>query len=324
MPAFAVLFPGQGSQYVGMVQDVYAASPAARALIDEADSIAAQGELKPLMFAGPAERLTDTVNAQPALFAASLACWAALREALGDGASLARPAFVAGHSLGEYSALAAAGTFTYRAGLELVAERGRAMRAAGEARPGMMAAVLGMGVEAVENACAEATAQTGQAVVVANDNAPGQVVISGTSEGVRAAADLARTRGAKRVVPLAVSIAAHSPLMEQARILFAPALQRTSMQTPAIPVIGNREARPLADAGAVAAELDAQLVSPVRWTATILYLAEQGITTFVEVGPRDVLTGLGKRIAPAATFVPCGTAAEVQQVARLLRERAAS
>jgi len=321
MPGLALIFPGQGSQYVGMGQDLYAASPAARAVFDEA-ARAGHGHTLRLMFEGPAAQLTETVHAQPALFITSLACHAALNEALGQAEAAVRPAFVAGHSLGEYSALAVAGAFSLGTGLELVQERGQAMRAAGEARPGMMAAVLGLPTEVAATVCEQVVASTGEVAVVANDNAPGQIVIAGSPAGVQAASELAKARGAKRVVPLAVSIAAHSPLMEPARARFLPALQRAAIEAPHTPVIGNCQAQPLTNVGAILEELEAQLVSPVRWTATVQRMIEQGVSTFVEVGPKDVLTGLGRRIAPAATFVPCGTMAEVQQTAALLRERA--
>jgi [acyl-carrier-protein] S-malonyltransferase len=319
MPGYALLFPGQGSQYVGMGQDLHATSAAARAVF-EAAAAAGHKSLQRLVFAGPAEELTDTVNAQPALFVTSMACWAALTESLAGAPP--RPAFVAGHSLGEYTALAVAGAIPFNAALALVLERGRAMRAAGEAQPGMMAAVLGLATAEVEGACRKAAAEVGQVVVVANDNAPGQIVISGAPEAVRAAGELAKARGARRVIPLAVSIGAHSPLMEPARARFAPALARAGIRAPELPIIGNREATPLTTATEVIAELDAQLVSPVRWTATIQYMVEQGVSTFIEVGPKDVLTGLGRRIAPAATFVACGTTAQVEQAAQLLRAQA--
>jgi [acyl-carrier-protein] S-malonyltransferase len=320
MPGYAVIFPGQGSQYVRMGQDLYAASAAARAVLDEADE-ACQGRLKGLLLDGPPEELTDTANAQPALFAVSMACWAAFREALAGQAEL-QPAFVAGHSLGEYSALAAAGAFSFGAGMALVQERGRAMKAAGEARPGRMAAVLGLDAQAVARACDQAAAQTGEVVVVANDNAPGQIVISGTLEGVQAASEAARGLGARRVIPLAVSIASHSSLMEVARARFAQVLRQVDLRPPHLPVIGNRQARPLDSSEAVIAELEQQLVSPVRWTASIEYMVGQGISTFIEMGPKDVLTGLLRRIAPTAMGVPCGTVAGVQQAAELVREPA--
>jgi len=304
-----------------MGEDLYRVSPAARAVFDEAD-LAWQGEFKRVVFEGPAETLTDTVNAQPALFVVSMACWAALREAL--GASLdGRPAFVAGHSLGEYSALAAAGAFSFATGLWLVRERGQAMKAAGDAQPGGMAAVLGLDAQAVADACQEAVAQTGGVAVIANDNAPGQIVISGTVEAVRVAGEIAKASGARRVVPLAVSIGSHSPLMEVARARFAPALRQADLHPPRLPVIGNRDARPLTSVDEVVTELDLQLISPVRWTASIEHMIEQGVSTFVEVGPKDVLTGLLKRIAPAAAAVSCGSVSGVEQAAQLLRQQAA-
>ncbi len=318
MPGYALLFPGQGSQYVGMGQDLYTSSAAARAVFDEADQLW-QGSLLRLVFEGPADELTATVNAQPALYVTSAACWAALQEALG-GPSASQPAAVAGHSVGEYSALAAAGAFSFRTGLELVQKRGEAMKAAGQLRPGGMAAVLGLDPAAVEGACQEGSRQTGEAVVIANDNAPGQIVISGTSAALRAASEIARAKGAKRVIPLAVSIASHSPLMEPAAVRFAPFLREASLQLPRLPVIANRDARPLATADAVIAELDGQLTSAVRWTASVQCMAQQGITAFIEVGPKDVLTGLLKRIAPAATAIPCGTVGGVEQAARFLRQ----
>jgi len=316
MPGFALVFPGQGSQYVGMGRDLYAASPAARAVFDEADQ-AWGGPLSQLMFEGPAETLTDTVNAQPALFVMSMACWAALGEALAG--LQVQPAFVAGHSLGEYTALAAAGAFTFQTGFQLVRERGLAMKAAGEARPGGMAAILGLDAETVAALCREASAQTGEPVAVANDNAPGQIVISGAHEAVRTASDLAKAHGAKRVVPLAVSVAPHSPLMEPAAARFAPFLRQADLRSPRLPVVGNRQARPLTTVDEILDELTEQLTSQVRWTESIRYIEAQGISTFIEVGPKDVLTGLVKRIAPTATCIPCGSVSGVDQAAQLLR-----
>ncbi len=314
MPGYALVFPGQGSQYVGMGRDLHASSAAARAVFDEVD-LAWQGPLSRLIFEGPAEELTDTANAQPAIFSVSMACLAALREAMGN----LQPTFVAGHSLGEYTALAAAGVLPLSVGLQLVRERGRLMKAAGEMYPGGMAAILGLGAEEVNAACREATEQTGEPVVAANDNAPGQIVISGAREAVRIASEIAKGRGAKRALPLAVSIAPHSPLMQPAADRFAPVLQQAAFSSPHPPVIGNINARPLTSPDEIVAELCAQLTSPVRWTDSIRYLINQGISTFVEVGPKDVLTGLIKRIAPEATCVPCGTVEGITQAAQLLR-----
>ncbi len=318
MSSVALVFPGQGSQYVGMGQEIYSTSEAARQVIDKADRIW-QGRLKRIMFEGPAEALTDTANAQPVLYVTSYACWAALQEALGEQAAV-QPAFVAGHSLGEYTALAVAGAFSFAVGLQVVTKRGEAMKAAGEARPGRMAAVLGLSSDLVQQACREAAAQTGEPVVVANDNAPGQIVISGSLKAVAEAGEYAKRSGAKRVIPLAVSIAAHSPLMQDATSHLATVLCQAEIGSLRLPVIGNRSARPLAGEAGVLEELEAQLVSAVQWTASIRYMLEQGVTTFIEVGPKDVLTGLLKRIAPEATGMACGDQAGVAAAAALLRQ----
>jgi len=320
MPGFAVLFPGQGSQYVGMGQDLYDSSPAARTIFEAADRVCGK-PLTRVLFEGPAEVLTDTAYAQPALFVMSLACWAALREALADGPEL-EPAFAAGHSVGEYAALTIAGAIAFADALQLVCQRGQAMRAAGETQPGRMAAILGLNIDVVERICREASQSAGEPVVVANDNAPGQIVISGSSAAVQAASEMAKAEGAKRVIPLAVSIAAHSPLMEAAMARFSPALRQVVFQAPRVSVIGNRYARPLATAEEVVSELDAQLTSQVRWTSSIRYIVEQGASAFVELGPKDVLTGLVRRIAPPATCLPCGTVSDVARAAQFLREQA--
>lgn len=319
MPGFALLFPGQGSQCVGMAQELYTSSPAARAVFDEAELIW-PGELKRIAFAGPAEELNDTANAQPALYVTSMACWAALCEAL-DRNPAVQPSFVAGHSMGEYTALAVAGAFSFATGLQLVGERGRAMQAAGTARPGVMAAVLGLSAEEVALACRKATEQTQETVVIANDNAPGQQVISGTAAAVGAAGDLARGLGARRVLPLTVSIASHSPLMQEAVGLFGPTLQRAAVGAPSLPVIANRSARPLVTRDDVIAELEAQLTSPVSWAASIRYMVGRGITTFIELGPKDVLTGLLRRIAPGAAGIACGDRNGVARAAQALRQQ---
>ncbi|MGQ9682924.1 MAG: ACP S-malonyltransferase [Anaerolineae bacterium] len=319
MGAYALLFPGQGSQYVGMGQDLAGASPAAAAVFAEADRVWSD-QFTSLLFSGPAEVLTDTANAQPALFVTGLACLAALQEAM-EGAGGLHPALLAGHSLGEYTALAAAGSFSLTTGLQLVRVRGAAMKAAGEREPGGMAAVIGLSEDQVQQLCQEASRQTGQIVVLANDNAPGQAVISGTPEGVRVAGDLARAYGAKRVIPLAVSVAAHSPLMASAAEVLRAELGRTPVRAPAPPVVGNCSGLSITSAEEVVAELASQLTSPIRWTASIQHMVAQGITTFVEVGPKEVLTGLVKRIAPEVTAMACGTVEGVRQVADWLRQQ---
>jgi [acyl-carrier-protein] S-malonyltransferase len=305
----ALLFPGQGSQVVGMAAAVAAAYPAAQAALVEADTVLDFG-LSALMAAGPEETLTDTINAQPALLAASIAILRALESEF-QAAGGVPPAdggtnvFVAGHSLGEYSALVAAGSLAYADGLRLVRERGRLMKEAGLRAPGMMAAVLGLDEEQVAAVCAQVTAAGGIAQV-ANDNCPGQLVISGDTKGMEAAMAALRGAGAKKVVPLAVRIAAHSPLMRPAAEELQAAIAATPLAPPQVPVIGNTTAAPLTSVEDIRRELTAQLTGSVRWTATLQYLADAGVTTFVEIGPGDVLSGLVKRVARSAARVNIG------------------
>lgn len=301
MSDVAFIFPGQGSQVVGMGRDLAAQHPEAAAVFAEADAVLGF-PLSHLCFEGPAEVLTDTINAQPAILAASIAALRAW-EATND---TPRPRYVAGHSMGEYSALCAAGALSLADGLRLVRERGRLMKRAGEAQPGGMAAVLGLDRALLEAACARASQETGRVVQIANDNAPGQIVISGDRTALERAGELAKAAGAKRVIPLAVSIAAHSPLMQSALDDFRRAVEATPMRPPAIPVISNVQACPLDGLSAIREELVLQLISPVRWTESVGWMAAQGVTTFIEVGPGTVLTGLVKRIAPAARTVNVG------------------
>lgn len=286
----AFLFPGQGSQQVGMGQALYERVPEARAIFDEADARLGFS-LSALCFTGPDEELTDTVNQQPALFTTSLAMHAAL---LAEGVE--PPAFVAGHSLGEFSALTAVGCLSFAAGLALVRRRGELMKAAGEREPGAMAAILGLDLPQVADLCAQATAQNGRPVQVANDNCPGQIVISGDKGALETAVALTLAAGARKAVVLPITIAAHSPLMASAAADFATAVDATPIQPPAIPIIGNVTAQPLTTPEAIRAELKAQLTASVLWTDSMRYLIAQGVRSVVEVGPGDVLLSLMKRI----------------------------
>ena len=341
----AFVFPGQGSQAVGMGADIFRASPAARRVFVLAD--AALGfPLSQLCFEGPEEALRETINTQPALVATSLALLAALQEAAGavlpaeGDPALAvplTPAYVAGHSVGEYAAVAAAGALSVAETLRLVRERGRLMHQEGTACPSGMAAVLGMDAPALEALCAEATAraraEAGDAteaeaahpglgrVVLANDNAPGQIVISGAQRALAIAMELARERGARKVVPLAVSGAFHSPVMAPAAMGLAAAVAAAPLRDAQVPVIANISAQPLTQAADIRAELAQQIESPVQWTRSIEYMAAQGISTVVEVGAGQVLAGLIKRIARGMTTIPAGSAEQVPAAAAQLRER---
>jgi [acyl-carrier-protein] S-malonyltransferase len=340
----AFVFPGQGSQAVGMGADVYRASPAARRVLDLADS-ALGFALSKLCFEGPEETLRETINTQPAIVAVSLALLAALQEAAGahDDAGAEpeltaplRPDFVAGHSVGEYSALAASGALGIAATLRLVRERGRLMHEEGLACPSGMAAVLGMDTATLEAVCAEATEQARAAlgseathpgagrVVVANDNAPGQIVLSGARDALDRAVELARARGARRVVPLAVSGAFHSPVMAPAADGLAHAVAAAPLGAAAIPIVSNITATPLTLVTDLRSELAHQIESPVQWTRSVEFLAAQGVTTVVEIGAGQVLAGLIKRITRDMTVLSLGSADDVAPVAAQIRERAGS
>lgn len=287
----AYLFPGQGAQYVGMGQMLHQAHPQARATFAQADE-ALDMPLTQLCFEGPSEVLTDTINAQPAILTASVAALE-VAKARGDYQT---PAFVAGHSMGEFSALVAAGSLSFIDALHLVRERGRLMKLAGDRSPGGMAAVIGLDVEKLAAVCAEARQETGGVMQIANDNCPGQTVISGDKASLDLAIEKAQSAGARKVVPLAVSIASHSPLMTVITAEFAAAVEAAPIVEATIPLVANVSASPITSPDDVRAELKAQLTSPVRWTESMRYLVAQGVTQVVEVGPQNVLTGLMKRI----------------------------
>lgn len=293
----AFIFPGQGSQAVGMGRALAEAFPAARAVFEEADSILGF-PFSRLMWEGPKEELDDTLNTQPALFIHSLAVWKTLTPP-------PSPAFVAGHSLGQLSALTAAGALSFEAGLRLVRKRGELMKLAGERNPGGMAAILGLEIPLLEQVCAQASSGD-EIVQVANDNCPGQVVISGHRAALERAIAAAKAAGAKRALPLAVSIAAHSPLMASIQAEWDAAVDTAPFSDAAIPVVGNVAAQALVSAQMLRADVRAQMQSRVRWTESVRWMRAQGVETFLEAGTGTVLGGLVRRIVEGVTVLPLG------------------
>ncbi|MEM5494050.1 ACP S-malonyltransferase [Hoeflea sp. AS16] len=294
--AIAFTFPGQGSQAVGMGKDLAAAYPEARAVFDEVD--AALGEkLSAVIFEGPEDTLTLTANAQPALMAVSMAL---IRVLEARGLDLAKTAsYVAGHSLGEYSALCAAGMFSISDTARLLRIRGNAMQAAVPAGEGAMAAIIGLENDDVEAACAEARALG--AVQIANDNGGGQLVISGLKPAVEAAAAAATERGAKRALMLPVSAPFHSSLMQPAADAMREALAGVTKSAPVVPVIANVRAAPVSDPDEIAELLVEQVTGQVRWRETVAWFAANGVDTLAEIGAGKVLTGLARRIDRSLT-----------------------
>ncbi len=296
----AFIFPGQGSQTVGMGKELTEAYPIAKQTFDETDSILGFS-LSNLMINGSADELNDTVNTQPALFTHSIASFRVFSHLYPD----VQPASVAGHSLGELSALCAAGVLSFEDGLRLVRKRGELMKHAGELSPGGMAAILGLDIPTLDKVCAEASTEN-ELVQVANDNCPGQVVISGAKPAVERAMAGAKSAGAKRAMPLAVSIAAHSPLMDSIQAEWNRAVDNAQFVNPVIPVVGNVFASILKTADECRTDVKSQMQSRVKWTDSIKKMSEMGINTFVEVGTGTVLGGLVKRIAPEATNYALG------------------
>jgi [acyl-carrier-protein] S-malonyltransferase len=293
----AFVFPGQGSQYVGMGKALYDASGAARRVFQQADEILGF-KLSQLCFEGPAEELEDTINAQPAILTVSLACLAAIRERLeAVGQKWQPPRFVAGHSLGEYTALVAAGSLEFGDALRLVRERGRLMKEQGNYRPGGMAAVIGLDRRDLEQACERASAETGRIVSVANANSPEQFVISGELAALDRAITLIRDAGARTVVPLRISIASHSPLMQQAASRLAEIIDRSPLRDPQVPVVTNIAGQVRTSAEHIRAELASQMVAPVEWVGSVREMVANGVDTFVEIGPGQVLSRLIRRIS---------------------------
>jgi [acyl-carrier-protein] S-malonyltransferase len=296
-PGVAFVFPGQGSQFVGMGKDVYENFAAARVVFDAADN-ALGFKLSQLCFEGPEEDLRLTVNVQPAIVTFSLALLAVIQA----GKNSPKPVFTAGHSLGEYSALAAAGVLSATDAIRLSRQRGALMYQAGIKKPGAMAAVIGLADEVVGQLAAES------GVYVANYNCPGQIVISGEAKRIEKAVGLATVHGALKVVPLQVSGAFHTPLMQPAAEGLAQTIAKFTFYTPSSPVIGNVSAMPLISIGGIKDELVQQLTHSVQWQKSIEYLLSQGVETFVEIGPGKVLAGLIKRIKRDARTINIGDA----------------
>ncbi len=297
----AYIFPGQGSQYVGMGKDLCEQFPVTRKYFEEADAILGIS-LSSICFNGPEEELKQTKNTQPAIFLHSVALWNLL--------SPSDASMVAGHSLGEYSALVAAGALSFADAIRLVRLRGELMQTAGEENPGTMAAIVGLDADTVTAVAAEASAAG--AVQPANFNSPGQIVISGSVSGVRTAMELAKARGAKLAKELVVSGAFHSPLMSSAKEKLKAALAAVEIRNAGIPVYANVTAAPVREAEEIRKLLVEQVTSPVRWEESLLNMSAAGATKFVEVGPGKVLQGLVKRTVSSAEISGIDKAADVR------------
>jgi len=296
----AFIFPGQGSQTVGMGRELTETYPSAKQVFDEADSLLGFA-LSQLMWDGPEDKLNETVNTQPALYVHSMAAYRTFTHLYPDF----QPASVAGHSLGELSALTASGALSFADGLKLVRTRGELMKRAGESNPGGMAAILGLDIPTLDKVCAEASTEN-EIVQVANDNCPGQVVISGHIPALERAMEGAKAAGAKRARALAVSIAAHSPLMDTIQNEWNDAVDACAINAPMIPVMGNVHASQLLSADDLRADIKAQMQSRVRWTESVEAMSGNGIQTYVEVGSGEVLLGLIKRIDTSAIRMGLG------------------
>jgi [acyl-carrier-protein] S-malonyltransferase len=285
-PKIAHVFPGQGSQSVGMGYKLYQSSPKAKEVFQEADE-ALQFSLSRLCFEGPEDELRQTINAQPAIMTVSVACLRAASEVN----HTVSPAFVAGHSLGEYTALVAADVLGFTDAIRLVRERGRLMQKAGEIKPGGMAAVIGLDEAALKEICRESGAE------IANFNCSAQIVISGSKEALARAMELAKARDARRVILLQVSGAFHSTLMQPTIEGLSAAISQINFRTPEVPIVVNSTAQPVTTAEGVKEELLRQLCNCVQWQPSVEYMVEEGVSTFIEIGPGQVLSGLIKRIS---------------------------
>ncbi|HYM51627.1 MAG TPA: ACP S-malonyltransferase [Candidatus Limnocylindrales bacterium] len=309
----AFVFPGQGSQHVGMGKALFDVSEAARRVFQQADEILGF-RLSQLCFEGPAHDLNDTVNAQPAILTVSIACLSALRERWQATGQSVRPHYVAGHSLGEFTALVAADVMDFDDALRLVRERGRLMKENGDAQPGGMVAVLGLDRSVVEDLVAQAS--KAGIVTVANANSPGQLVISGEPAALEVAMQLARERGAARVVRLPISIASHSPLMARAAAQFAELVAHLPLRQPRIPVVANITGQILTTAEDIRRELADHILRPVQWTSSVIEMVTRGSAAFLEIGPGQVLSGLIRRISQEVAVISLNDTEIARSLAR--------
>jgi [acyl-carrier-protein] S-malonyltransferase len=305
----AYVFPGQGSQSVGMGLDLYQNYAAAKAVFEQADK-SLGFPISKLCFEGPEEELIKTVNAQPAIVTVSFACLEAARSLNGG---LPPASFVAGHSLGEYTALAAAGVLDFEHSVYLARERGRLMHEAGQINPGGMAAIIGLDESPLAEVCQQSGAR------IANINCPGQIVISGAKGKLEKAMEMVKEKGAHRAIPLQVSGAFHTPLMQPAVDGMAEIIAQLTFNDPAIPIIGNTTAKPLTTARAVKEELLDQLCNCVQWQRSIEYMVNDGVTTFMEIGPGRVLAGLIRRIDRSVNIINIGDVEAVKNIAQGVR-----
>ena len=306
-PKIAYVFPGQGSQIVGMGQELYQSSREAKQVFEEADQ-ALQFSLSRLCFEGPEKELRETINAQPAILTVSIACLMAASEINGT----MKPAIVAGHSVGEYTAMVAANVLEFADAVRLVRERGRLMQEAGKARPGGMAAIIGLDETTVEEICMETGAQ------IANINCSGQVVVSGPKAAVAHSIDLAQSRGAVGAVPLEVSAAFHTVLMEPTVEGMARAISQLNFRPPEVPIVANSTAKPVTTIDEVKEEILQQLCHCVQWQPSVEYMVEAGVSTFIEIGPGVVLSKLIKRISRQVQVLNMGDLESIKATCQIL------